>query len=416
MTQITNLLRKDADFIIRSALDAAMPDRAVKEALEGENLPDRIILVATGKAAWQMAAAAHASLGRKIRRGIVITKYGHSRGKLPRTDIFEAGHPVPDANSYAATRAAIELVQALGKNDFVLFLLSGGGSALFESPLVNPDELQDLTAQLLASGAEIREINVIRKRLSAVKGGKFAQICAPAKVFSVILSDVLGGDVASIASGPACADPSTSEEALAIAEKYRLSLSDHARSLLSAETPKSLRNARHKVIGSVEQLCQSAAEAAANLGYLPLILSSSLCCTARDAGSFLASVAVDHAHKGQSIAFIAGGETVVRLTGKGRGGRNQEIALAAAKQISGIENVCIFSVGSDGTDGPTDAAGGYADGKTFEALRSMGVSADAVLANNDSYHALKKCGGLIVTGPTGTNVNDLSMVLIRNHN
>ena len=406
-------LRGDAHRIINRAIRDALPAEAVRSALDKLAFSDGITLVAVGKAAWEMAAAATRALGDKIRRGIVITKYGHSQGALEGVEIYEAGHPVPDEHSFRATQAAIDLVKPLGQGDTVLFLVSGGGSALFEKPLIPPEELQDITRQLLACGADITEINAIRKRLSAVKGGRFAELCAPARVVSVILSDVLGDRLDAIASGPAVPDGLTCDTARAIAAKYDLKLSDAARGLLDVETPKVLNNVESHVIGSVRQLCMSAAECASELGYKPQVLTAGLCCTARDAGSFLASIARDHANAAESLAFICGGETVVRLTGHGMGGRNQELALAAAPGIAGLDNVCVFSVGSDGTDGPTDAAGGYVDGSTLEALKGAGLSVDGVLMENDAYHALEACGGLIVTGATGTNVNDVSVVLIK---
>lgn len=406
-------LRGDAHRIIDRALRDALPDRAVKQALSRLSLPERVTLVAVGKAAWVMARAATDLLGDRVARGVVITKYDHAQGPIKGLDIFEAGHPIPDENSFRATQAAIDLVKPLGAGETVLFLVSGGGSALFEQPLCAPEELQDVTRQLLACGADITEINAIRKRLSAVKGGRFAELCAPARVVSVILSDVLGDRLDAIASGPAVPDACTVERVREIAEKYGLRLSDRARALLEQETPKALDNVENHVIGSVRQLCASADEAATALGYRAQVLTAELCCTARDAGSFLASIARHHADTRESLAFICGGETVVRLTGHGLGGRNQELALAAASGLSGLENACVFSVGSDGTDGPTDAAGGYADGETLSRLREKGVSVDAALSDNDAYHALLASGGLIVTGPTGTNVNDVSVLLIK---
>ena len=409
----TQDLRGDAHRIINRALRDALPDTKVREALSRLSLPDSVTLVAIGKAAWVMAKAAVDFLGGRIARGVVITKYDHAQGPLPGLDIFEAGHPVPDGNSFRATQAAIDLVKPLGRSDTVLFLVSGGGSALFEQPLCAPEELQDVTRQLLACGADITEINAIRKRLSAVKGGRFAELCAPARVVSVILSDVLGDRLDAIASGPTAPDACTSDMARAIAAKYGLKLTDRVRSLLEQETPKALDNVENHVIGSVRQLCASAAEAATALGYRARVLTAGLCCTARDAGSFLASIAQYHADAGESLAFICGGETVVRLTGHGLGGRNQELALAAAPGIAGLEGVCVFSVGSDGTDGPTDAAGGYVDGQTLSRLRDSGLNVDDVLADNDAYHALLAVDGLIVTGGTGTNVNDVSVLLIK---
>ncbi len=405
-------LRRDADEIICSSIQAVLPDKAVCRALEDfQPGGGRVLLVAAGKAAWQMAHAAVQALGR-VDGGVVVTKYGHVKGEIPGISCYEAGHPVPDDNSFAATEKALALVQGLTEEDTVLFLLSGGGSALFEKPLVSGGELQDITNQLLASGADIVEMNTIRKRLSAVKGGRFAQACAPAKVFSIVLSDILGDPLDMIASGPAVPDGSTGAQALAIAEKYQLRLSAQAKALLAQETPKALDNVTTQITGSVRELCAAAAEACRELGYAPLLLTDRLCCEAREAGSFLGSVVRTHAGGGRKLAYIAGGETVVHLTGKGLGGRNQELALAAAPALAGLKHCCVFSVGSDGTDGPTDAAGGYVDGDTAAALAAAGWNVFDTLQNNDAYHALQAVDGLIITGATGTNVNDVAVVLI----
>ena len=404
----------DSKQIIDAAIHAALPDTAVEQALE--RLPEyegRLILVAAGKAAWQMASAAQRRLGDRISGGVVITKYHHAQGPIGRLSVFEAGHPVPDENSYRATQAAIDVVTGLTESDLVLFLLSGGGSALFERPLIAPGELEEITRQMLASGADITEINTLRKRFSAVKGGKFAQLCAPAQVFSIVLSDILGDPLDSIASGPAYPDSTTAAQAQAITEKYCLKLSSDARARLAEETPKKLANVRSIVTGSVRQLCAAASQTAATLGYKPIVLSASICCEAREAGSFLASIAQYHQDSKGSLAFILGGETVVHLTGDGLGGRNQELVLGAAGGIAGMSNTLIFSIGSDGTDGPTDAAGGWVDGETVNRLTAKGLRLDDVLQRNDSYHALKAIGGLIVTGPTGTNVNDLTVLLLK---
>lgn len=407
-------LRQDADKIIASALHAAQPDTAVKKALEQAELGNgRLILIAAGKAAWQMAKAGYDTLGTRIDAGAVITKYDHAQGAIGNLAIYEAGHPVPDANSFAATEAAIGLVSDLSENDTVLFLLSGGGSALFEKPLIDASDLDRLTHELLASGADIVEMNTVRKRFSAVKGGKFAAICAPARVVSVVLSDILGDPLDMIASGPAYPDSSTAGDAKAIVKKYNLTLTDTMRTLLDIETPKVLDNVTTYITGSVRQLCIAAEETCRALGYEPITLTAGLSCTARDAGVFLANIAQYNKDTAKSLAFLAGGETVVHLTGHGKGGRNQEIALAAAPYLKGIEGAAVFSFGSDGTDGPTDAAGGYADSTTADTLKAQGIDIFDVLQDNDAFHALEKCGGLIVTGPTGTNVNDLSVLLIR---
>ena len=404
-------LRKDADCIIQASLQAVLPDAAVRRALQAFERPKgRVLLVAAGKAAWQMAHAAVETLGR-VDGGVVVTKYGHAKGSIPGVVCYEAGHPVPDENSFAATQKALELVQGLTAEDTVLFLLSGGGSALFEKPLIPGTELQDITSQLLASGADIVEMNTIRKRLSGVKGGRFAQACAPARVFSIVLSDILGDPLDMIASGPAVPDTSTCAQALAIAEKYHLRLSAQAKALLQQETPKVLDNVTTQITGSVRELCAAASDACRALGYEPILLTDRLCCEAREAGSFLSSIARTHAGQGRKLAFLAGGETVVHLTGSGLGGRNQELALAAAPGIAGLD-AAVFSVGSDGTDGPTDAAGGYVDGDTAAALEACGWKVYDTLQNNDAYHALQAVSGLIITGATGTNVNDVAIALV----
>ena len=406
-------LRQDADEIIKSALRAVRPDEAVTRALRDIAPRGRVRLVAAGKAAWQMAKTARDCLGSRIERGVVVTKYGHVMGPIEGIDCYEAGHPVPDENSFRGTQAALDLVKGLTAEDTVLFLLSGGGSALFEKPLVSGAELQEITGQLLACGANIVEMNTIRKRLSAVKGGRFAQLCAPAQVFAVVLSDILGDPLDMIASGPACPDSSTCAQALSIAQKYGLRLSQEALALLHKETPKALSNVTTQITGSVRELCRAAGETCRALGYEPVLLTDLLACQAKEAGSFLASILRTHAGSDKRLAFIAGGETVVVLTGKGKGGRNQELALAAAEGIDGLDGAAVFSVGSDGTDGPTDAAGGYTDGSTAQTLREQGISISQTLRDNDAYHALEACGGLIITGPTGTNVNDVAVALLR---
>lgn len=407
-------LRKDADFIIKESIHRVLPDEAVAQALKGKEFDSgKIYVVAAGKAAWQMAKAASDIMQDQIEAGVVVTKYDHAMGKIKNMVCYEAGHPVPDENSYKGTQAVLDLIDNLNKEDTVLFLLSGGGSALFEKPLISAEELTDITKQFLSCGADITEINTIRKRLSAVKGGKFAKICAPAHVYSIVLSDILGDPLDMIASGPAYPDSSTSEKALAIVNKYQLKLSEQALNLLKEETPKELDNVETIITGSVKNLCIAAADVCKELGYQPIFLTDQLTCAAKEAGTFLAAIAKSYQNTDKSLAFIAGGETVVHLTGKGKGGRNQELALAAAEGIAGLKNTAIFSVGSDGTDGPTDAAGGYVDSDTKDILNSQGIDIYQVLMNNDTYHALEKTNGLIITGATGTNVNDVAVLLIK---
>ncbi|MCL2377116.1 MAG: glycerate kinase [Defluviitaleaceae bacterium] len=407
----------DAQLMIKNIIDENMPGTAVENALKAHDFKGNIYLVAIGKAAWTMAKAAQEYLGDKLVKGIVVTKYEHSMGDLPKCDIYEAGHPVADENTIAATYECIKLAESLTENDELLFLVSGGGSALFERPLegITLDDIQDITNQLLASGADIVEMNMIRKRLSSVKAGRFAQLASPAKVFAIILSDVLGDRLDTIASGPAVPDASTIEDAMKVAAKYNLKLTDLQNKYLTSETPKAIDNVKTVITGSVRTLCESAAETAKKLGYTPFVLTTTMNCEASEAGRLFATIAADTKAGRNSFAtpcaIIAGGETVVTLKGKGKGGRNQEKMLAAAKGIAGLENALIFSLGSDGTDGPTDAAGGIVDGQTAAKLKEAGIDIDGVLANNDSYNALKAVDGLIITGPTGTNVNDVVVIL-----
>ena len=407
-------IRENADYIIKKSIDAVLPDEAVKRALENKDFGNgRVRLVAVGKAAWQMAQTADEVMGKRIESGIIVTKYGYNKGPIAAYTCIEAGHPVPDENSFKGTQAALELVKGLNQKDTVLFLLSGGGSALFEDPVIPGKELADLTEQLLASGADIVEINTFRKRMSRVKGGRFALACKPARVYCIVLSDIVGDPLDMIASGPAYPDSSTAKDAKCVARKYGLKLSSAVWDALERETPKQLDNVETVITGSVRELCTAARNAAEELGYKTQLLTDHLDCVAREAGTLLGDIALTHQESIESCAWIAGGETVVRLTGEGKGGRNQEIALAAADKISACHNTAVFSIGSDGTDGPTDAAGGFVDENTKPLLSELGISIFDTLQENDAYNALKASGGLVITGATGTNVNDVAMVLIK---
>ena len=409
----------DAQKIISDSIAAVLPDEAVRRALAGRTFAQGATLIAIGKAAWRMAAAAHDALGNQIRQGIVITKYGHSEGNIGTLEIIEAGHPVPDENGIRGAKRALELVSNLTAEDTVIFLISGGGSALFELPLEGCSlaDLADITQQLLACGADITEINILRKHLSAVKGGRFAKACAPASVLSIILSDVLGDPVDAIASGPAAPDSSTCADVQRIIAKYNLIIPTHIQSLLEQETPKQLSGVETVITGNVTALCTAASCSAKSLGYMPLVLTTTLSCEAREAGRMLGAIAQEIRTSSQPVkppcAVIMGGETVVHLRGKGKGGRNQELALAAAQGLAGLKNVCLFSLGSDGTDGPTDAAGGIVTGSFASACKARGLSIDAALADNDAYPLLAQMDALIMTGPTGTNVNDVAVLLCR---
>lgn len=412
-------LEADAELIWTRAIERVLPETAVRRALANFPNDQNIHLLAIGKAAWRMAAEAARVLGDHLIDGLVITKYRHSQGEIHRLRIIEAGHPIPDENSVRAAELALEWVRSFGANDHLIFLISGGGSSLFEKPAqgVSLAEIAQITEALLRRGAEITQINAVRKHLSAVKGGRFAECCAPCTIQAVVLSDVLGDRLDSIASGPAYPDSSTSEEAMELLAKYGIAPSENLSQAIRRETPKSLDNVCHVLIGNVTELCKSAAETARELGYAPLILTSDLSCEAREAGRFVSAMAREIRRTGNPIpapcALIFGGETLVHVRGKGRGGRNQELALSAAPGLSGLGEVMLFSLGSDGTDGPTDAAGAFVDGEFYEKAKHLGLSVQDALEHNDAYPLLKKMNALIMTGPTGTNVNDLSVLLIR---
>lgn len=415
-------LKSDAIAIFDAAVRAMLPGEAVTRALrdfrpspEGE-----IVLIAVGKASWEMASAAVSALGSRIARGCVVTKYGHSRGEFAgheAIEIYESGHPVPDENGIEAGARVLDMTRALSRDDTVLFLVSGGGSALFEAPLpgVSLADLELLNGQLLASGADIVEINTLRKRFSAVKGGRFAEHCSPASVYQITLSDVLGDRLDSIASGPAWPDSTTCAEARRIVSRRGVTLSPAMSAYLDRETPKKLENVTAVIAGSVGGLCLAAKVEAERMGYNSYILSSSLDCEARELGRVAGAIAREISNGASSFekpcAVIMGGETVVSLKGSGRGGRNQETALSAAGAISGLGGAVILSGGSDGTDGPTDAAGGVVDGETWGNIQKNGMDPYALLDDNDSYNALSSAGALLVTGPTGTNVNDLVIII-----
>lgn len=412
-------VKDDALKIVNYAIRKSLPDEAVRAYLERNPLPaGRVILIAIGKAAWNMAKAAKDVLGKRVAFGIVITKYEHSRGSIDGIEIYEAGHPVPDQRTLTATERVLQITKDLRSHDTVLFLVSGGGSSLFEKPKgLTVNQLQEITEKLLKCGANIVEINTVRKHLSLVKGGRFAQHVYPARVVSLLLSDVLGDRPDSIASGPAYPDSTTCSEAFNILKRYGIEIDENIKSALSEETPKRLRNVETHVVGSVKIACEKAAEVAGQLGYNAIVLTTSLNCEAKEAGKFLASLVREEVFYNRPIrkpcAIIMGGETTVHVIGTGKGGRNQELALSASRGIRGLANVVVASVGTDGTDGPTDAAGGIVDGRTYDILKDMNIDVEETLKNNDSYSALRLCDGLVITGPTGTNVNDLILALIK---
>ena len=406
-----NTCKEDIYKIIDHSLKKVLPDEAVNKALTSKTFPEgRRFIIAIGKAAYRMAETASKAIG--YDKGIIITKYGHLKGPLENFEMYEAGHPLLDENTLKATKRVLELTADLKKDDQIIFLVSGGGSALFEDPFISLEELIDVNDQLLKCGADIKEINTIRKHLSKVKGGRFALHCSPAHIYQIVLSDVLGNRLDAIASGPAAADTSTSEDAFSIIRKYDLHLSDEALKMIEKETPKETDNVETFIGASIVDLCEAAKECAQSLGYKTLILDTQKEGFAKDAGKDLAEKAVKVLNAAEEkTCLIMGGETIVRIKGKGLGGRNQECALSAAEYIRD-KDIAIASIGSDGTDGPTDAAGGYVDGTTYSRLKDLGIDIHEVLEDNDSYHALKRIDQLVFTGPTGTNVNDLMIALI----
>ena len=406
-------MNPDAHKMIEAALRSADPVRNVTDALKRQHYSGSLTVVAAGKAACTMAKAAYDVLGDQIETGFALTKYGHAINVPDVFTVREAGHPLPDENSVRGTEEILTITDQLTADDTLLFLLSGGASALFESPTIPLDTLRKLTDALLKCGADITEINTVRKRLSKVKGGKFAKRCR-CKIDCIILSDVLGDRTDVIASGPCCNDTSTTEDAEKILLKYPEVFADFPEvgSMLRQKPVRDVTNARCLIAGNIELLCRGAEACAELLGYDTHLMTTSLTGEAREQGRRIARDAIAFAAKPHKpTVFLYGGETTVTVTGSGKGGRNQELALAAAIELKGHSGITLFSLGSDGTDGPTDAAGGIADGETYDAIRRAG-SPEEFLRNNDAYHALKAAHALLLTGPTGTNVNDLTAVLI----
>jgi len=423
----TRTLRRDALAIFRAALAAADPAAAVAHHLERLNLSryDRTFVVGAGKAGASMAQAAERALGRRITAGLVNVK--HATARLRRIELNPSGHPVPDSAGVAgATRIAALAAQA-GKNDLVLCLISGGASALMPAPAppITLEEKQAVTRLLLACGANIHEINCIRKHISQIKGGQLARLAAPATVESLLLSDVIGDSLDVIGSGPTAPDVSTFADVNAIFEKYGIAerVPAAVRKRIAAgmagaiaETPKPgdplFRRVRNTVIGSNRLALDDAARRARALGYHTLVLASEIEGETREIARMHAAIARQIAKSGQPVrppaCIITGGETTVTLKGDGLGGRNQEFVLAAAIDIADLPNTVVFSAGTDGTDGPTDAAGAIADGNT------LGRAPDArcYLDTSDSYHYFEPLGDLVKTGPTNTNVMDVRLILV----
>ena len=427
--------------IIRAALKAVDPAEAVRNALrlEGETLHlgdarydlrryRRVLVAGAGKAGAPMARAVEDVLGDRVSAGLVNVKYGYT-GDTRRVRLREAGHPLPDASSLEGTGEIVELLRGAGEGDLVIGLISGGGSALMmlpEAP-ISLQDYQQLTEALLRSGANINQINTVRKHIEQVKGGRLAQVAAPAEVATLILSDVVGNPLDFIASGPTVPDTTTFEDALDVLRRFDLldaapasvvTWLERGRRGEVPETPKPgdplFERVSTVVVGSLDVAAAAAQAAAAAAGFSPLLLTTFLEGEARDAGLLAGALAKELVLRRRPLAppacLILGGETTVTVRGRGKGGRNQEIALAAAIAIAGLERTLVVALATDGSDGPTDAAGGIVDGRTLERAEGLGLDARAALADNSSYDFLERVGDLLVTGPTNTNVNDLLFV------
>ena len=420
-------LRRDAKAILMAAIAAADPTDLVTQALRAREDLDRyqrIFVVGAGKASGTMARAAEKLLGSRIAGGCVNVKDGDT-AKTQLIELRPCGHPIPDERGLAGAKRIEEICDDADENDLVLCLLSGGASALtpYPAPPITLAEKQETTRLLLACGATIHEINAVRKHISAIKGGQLARHAAPAHVLSLILSDVVGDNLDVIGSGPTAPDASTFESAFAVLDKYDLRdrVPARVRERLkngALETPKEndpiFENVENIIIGSNQKSLESASRAAKEMGYKTLILSSTIEGETRDVARMHAAIARQIRLHGQPlkppVCVISGGETIVTMpNGCGKGGRNQEFALAAAIDIAGLENVLVASAGTDGSDGPTDAAGAMADGDTLS--RSTG-SVEEALEEHDAYPYFAELGDLITTGSTGTNVMDLHLILV----
>jgi len=436
-------VRKSAREIFDAAVRAVDPAEAIRRHLvrDGERLKigneqvdlgavREIVVVGLGKAGAPMAAAVEEILGPRIARGLVVTKYGHVQPtRVIR--IHEAGHPVPDDAGMAGARAVLDHVKGLAPEDLVLVLISGGGSALTPSPVegITLAEKQSLTKALLACGADIREMNTLRKHISRIKGGQLARAAAPARVFTLILSDIVGDPLDAIASGPTVPDPTTYADALAILDKYRIrqeipaSIRTHLEAGAAGKIPETPKpddplfvRVKSVMVASNIQALEAAKAEAQRLGFQAIILSSFIEGETREIARMHAALALEVRASGHPakppVCLITGGETTVTLRGKGKGGRNQEFALAAALDIAGLRDVVVLSAGTDGTDGPTDAAGALADGETVARALALGLKPRAALDGNDAYPFFERLGDLVMTGPTRTNVMDVRLVLV----
>jgi len=413
-----NSLKLTAKKIAVTAIEQLRPELLLQNAFPQKEFPDQIYLLAIGKAAWEMAKTAKDQLGDKIRDGIVLTNYGNSAGDITGLEVYEAGHPLPDENSIRFTDKILKNISKLTAEDHILMLISGGGSALLEKPLelVSLSDLRSITEKMLKSGADIDELNTVRKHLSAVKGGRFAKL-VPCNITAFIISDVMGDDPATIASGPISAAKSNCGKALEILRKYDITLSENLKRALNQAVPEVIDNVELTISGNNKLLCETAARLAENEGFNSFLYPLHLKGEARKMGEKIAAIArkikLQNDPVSPPCAVIFGGETTVKVKGNGIGGRNQEMLLGAAANIAGLQNTIILAIASDGIDGPTEAAGGIVDGYSQKYIEAMGRSLNQILAENDSLTALKKINSLIITGQTGTNVNDLAIILVK---
>ena len=421
-----------ASKIFDAALKAVSPYKAVKKFCR--NITDqyqqcglgKLIVIGFGKAACPMAKAVEENISLPVSAGLIITKYSHCSEHPIGLKVVEAGHPVPDENGLRGTAAIIKLIETADEETLVINLVSGGGSALLVSPCDGTTfaEKQVVTDLLLRAGADIYELNTVRKHISRIKGGRLAELAYPAKVISLILSDVIGDRLDVIASGPTAPDTTSFSEAILVLEKYGLTdkVPENVLTVLNKgtggsipDTPKAgnkiFEHVENIIIGSNAIALSAAKKKAEQLGFQADILSSELTGEAREVAKQLAKKAVELQASGQKkLCLISGGETTVTVRGEGKGGRNMEMALSFAMEIRGLDGITFLSAGTDGTDGPTDAAGAIVDGKTIE--KAGGMDPQTYLKNNDSYHFFKKTDDLLITGPTGTNVMDIQILVI----
>lgn len=407
--------KEDVDYIIKKSIDDMTPKKVMTKTLNSIRVEGTVVLIAIGKAAWEMANETYQHFKNQIKCGLVITKYGHSKGSIGNLRIIESSHPIPDDQSLYAGDELLKLLSEIEVTDQVLLLISGGGSALVEvlPSFMSLEKLQEINEQLIRSGASIEEINAIRKRVSLIKGGKLAQKLRFNQTTVLVLSDVVSNSLDSIASGLTKADELTREDIISIMNKYDLNIDKNIEEQIVSDLPfEEFKNIQHLIIGSVEELCSAACSHASQRGYNPILLNTKEIGNVHErmvqfVSECLAIQKDENVEK--PVACIFGGEMTLIVKGNGKGGRNQETALFAAKLLNKTKDITIASVGSDGTDGPTDAAGGIVDESSWDALNGTG---DTYLQNNDSYFALEKVGSLIKTGPTGTNVNDIVIALI----